>query len=95
MVPVGSLTMSWEAVTETIAGEPVEIVAYQLVIEKDVEPHPTMVGKYGLSMYLPATTTSIAVPAGFLEPSAAYAWEVLAIASNGNQTLSSGAFETE
>ena len=53
-----------------------------------------MIGKLGLSMYLPRTVTSIAVPDGFLEPRTAYNWEVLAIERSGNQTLSSGSFET-
>jgi hypothetical protein len=46
-------------------------------------------------MYLPASVTSIAVPDGFLEPGTAYKWEVLAIEESGNQTLSSGEFQTQ
>lgn len=53
-----------------------------------------MVGKMGLSVYLPATVTSIAIPDGFLEPGTAYKWEVLAIEESGNQTPSSGEFQT-
>jgi hypothetical protein len=86
---------SWSPVTETIEGEPVTIIAYQLIVEKIEDPHPHMIGKMGLSMYLPASTTSIVIPDGFLEPGTAYAWEVLAIEESGNQTLSSGGFETE
>ncbi len=74
--------------SKTITGEPVEIIAYQLIIEKDVEPHPHMIGKLGLSMYVPRSVTSIAVPNGFLQPGTAYKWEVLAIERSGNQTLS-------
>ena len=83
-----------EAMSKTITGEPVKIIAYQLIIEKDVDPHPHTIGKLGLSMYLPRTVTSIAVPDGFLEPRTAYNWEVLAIERSGNQTLSSGSFQT-
>ena len=71
-----------------------KIIAYQLIIEKDVEPHPHMIGKFGLSMYLPPSVTGIDVPDGFLEPGSAYNWEVLAIERSGNQTLSSGSFKT-
>ena len=53
-----------------------------------------MIGKFGLSMYLPPSVTQIAVPNGFLEDRTAYNWEVLAIERSGNQTLSSGSFET-
>jgi hypothetical protein len=94
-VPVADLGIRWGAVTQSIHGEPVKIIAYQLIVEKDVEPHPRMIGKLGLSMYLPATVTSMTIPAAFLEPATTYLWEVLAIADSGNQTLSSSAFKTE
>jgi hypothetical protein len=84
----------WKPVTKTITGEPVSIIAYQLIVEKDVNPHRHMIGKLGLSMYVPRSVTSIAVPNGFLQPRTAYKWEVLAIERSGNQTLSSGSFRT-
>jgi hypothetical protein len=93
-VPVRGVVARWRPVLRTIAGEPVRIIAYQLIIEKDVEPHRHMIGKLGLSMYLPRSVTSIAVPNGFLQRGAAYNWEVLAIERSGNQTLSSGSFRT-
>ncbi len=93
--PVRGLVARWTPVSKTITGEPVRIISYQLIIEKDVEPHPHMIGKLGLSMYLPPSVTSMAIPDGFLEPRTAYKWEVLAIEHSGNQTLSSGAFRTE
>jgi hypothetical protein len=95
VVPVGDLEVRWGAVTQTITGADVNIIAYQLIIEKDEEPHPHMIGKFGLSIYVPASVTSLTVPAGFLEPGTLYKWEVLAIEESGNQTLSSGEFETE
>jgi hypothetical protein len=93
-VPVQDVVTRWRPVTRTITGEPVTIIAYQLVIEKDVEPHPHMIGKLGLSIYVARNVTSIDVPNGFLEPATAYKWEVLAIERSGNQTLSSGSFRT-
>jgi hypothetical protein len=93
-VPVQGVVARWKPVSKTIRGEPVTIIAYQLIIEKDVEPHRHMIGKLGLSMYLPRTVTSIAVPDGFLQRRTAYKWEVLAIERSGNQTLSSGSFRT-
>ena len=95
VVPVTGTVASWGAVTQTITGQPVNIIAYQLIIEKDEEPHPHMIGKMGLSIYVPASVTSIALPDGFLEPGTAYKWEVLAIEESGNQTLSSGKFRTQ
>lgn len=93
-VPVRNLVARWMPVSKTITGEPVRIIAYQLIIERDVEPHPHMIGKLGLSMYVPPSVTSIAVPNGFLQPRTVYKWEVLAIERSGNQTLSSGSFRT-
>jgi hypothetical protein len=94
-VPTQGVIADWEPVSKTITGKPTKIIAYQLIIEKDVEPHRHMIGKFGLSMYLPPSVTSIDVPDGFLEPDTAYDWEVLAIERSGNQTLSSAAFVTE
>ena len=94
-VPVRGVVARWKPVSKTLTGEPVTIIAYQLIIEKDVEPHRHMIGKLGLSMYLPRSVTSIAVPNGFLQPRSAYKWEVLAIERSGNQTLTSGSFRTK
>jgi hypothetical protein len=94
IVDAGELQIQWGAVSQTITGKPINVIAYQLIIEKDVTPHPHMIGKLGLQMYLPPTTTQIKVPAGFLEPGSAYNWEVLAIEESGNQTLSSSSFST-
>ena len=93
-VPARGVVARWKPVSKTITGKPVQIIAYQLIIEKDVEPHRHMIGKFGLSMYLPRSVTRIDVPDGFLEPGTAYNWEVLAIERSGNQTLSSGSFKT-
>jgi hypothetical protein len=94
IVPVRGVVARWRPVTQTITGEPVRIIAYQLIVEKDAKPHRHMIGKLGLSIYLPRTVTSVAIPNGFLEPRTAYDWEVLAIERSGNQTLSSGSFRT-
>lgn len=88
------LLVSWSPVDKTIDGSDVNIIAYQLIIEKDEAPHPHMIGKLGLSMYLPASVTQITIPAEFLEPGTDYEWEVLAIEESGNQTLNSSQFST-
>ncbi|MGI0037203.1 MAG: hypothetical protein ACRD99_02445 [Nitrososphaera sp.] len=88
------LVVSWSAVDKTIDETDVTIIAYQLIIEKDEAPHPHMIGKMGLSMYLPAPVTQMTIPAEFLEPGTDYDWEVLAIEESGNQTLNSGSFST-
>jgi hypothetical protein len=93
-VPTQGVVADWDRVEKTITGKPVTIVAYQLIIEKDADPPRHMIGKFGLSMYVRPSVTSIDVPDGFLERDTAYNWEVLAIERSGNQTLSSGTFRT-
>lgn len=93
-VPTRGVVARWKPVSKTMTGKPVTIIAYQLIIETDAEPHRHMIGKLGLSIYVPRSVTSIAVPTGFLQPRTAYKWEVLAIERSGNQTLSSGSFRT-
>ena len=88
------VTMKWGAVTRTITGEPVKIIAYQLIVEKDEAPHPRMIGKFALNVRFPSTVTSMELPEGFLQPDTKYKWEVLAVEKGGNQTLSSSEFKT-
>ena len=89
------LLVSWEPVDETIDGDPVNIIAYQLIVEKEEdEPHPNMIGTIGLSMYLPADVTEVSVPEELLEPGTEYEWEVLAIEESGNQSIMSSTFST-
>ena len=95
VVPVENLLVSWSPVDKTIEGDDVDIISYQLIIKKDEIPHPNMIGKMGLSMYLPASVTQIMIPKEFLEPGTDYNWEVLAIEESGNQSLMSSQFSTE
>jgi hypothetical protein len=88
------LLVSWEPVDKTIDGSNVKIIAYQLIIEKDVEPDPHMIGTFGLSMYLPPDVTEMTIPEEFLEPGTDYEWEVLAIEESGNQSINSSSFNT-
>lgn len=88
------LLVSWSPVDKTIDGSDVDIIAYQLIIEKDEEPHPHMIGKMGLSMYLPSDVTEMTIPEEFLEPGTDYEWEVLAIEESGNQSINSSSFST-
>ena len=96
VVPLGDVVMSWGAVTETITGEPVNIIAYELIIEKIGDPDQHMIGKpNSLSMHLRPSVTEITISATFFEAGAKYDWEVLAVEESGNQTLASGKFATE
>ena len=89
-----NLVVEWQPVTTSLDGKSINIIAYELIIQKDQPQHPHMIGKRGLDIHLPATVTRIIVPKGFLEAGSKYKWEVLAIEESGNQTLSSGEFST-
>jgi hypothetical protein len=95
-VPVDDVVFKWKSVEKNIDGSRTNIIAYQLIVEKDEDPHKHMIGKMGsLSMYLPASTTSIKIPKEFFEQGTDYDWEVLAIEESGNQSIMSSSFSTE
>jgi len=81
-----SLVISWQPVTEPAEGfeGPIDIVGYQVIVDS-------------FQVTLPASSTSVTVPPEFvasLEPGQ-HEFEVLAIDSSGNQTITEGSFETE
>ena len=90
-----NVVVSWGTVSEDIDGSAINIVGYEVIVEEDAEPlFPQGFARPVLSVHVPASVTSMTVPVGFLEDDACYLFEVLAIEETGNQTLSSGAFET-
>lgn len=82
-VPV---VVTWNAVTETIEGDPIDIEAYEVIVEGD---------ELKIDFVMPAALgTTLTVPAEALEPGTEYDLEVLAIADNGNQTITETCFVT-
>jgi hypothetical protein len=82
-VPV---VVTWNAVTETIDGDPIDIEAYEVIVEGD---------ELDIDVVMPAGLgTTLTVPAEPLEPGTEYDLEVLAIADNGNQTITETCFVT-
>jgi hypothetical protein len=99
--PSEVVVIHWLPVTTTIPGlEPVRsvnIVGYQVIVEEDAagEAPPefnVVVAKCGVGALPPCEVT---VSPQFLKPGTAYLYEVLAIAGNGNQTITEGSFETQ
>lgn len=90
LVDPNSAVVMWEQV-EAPNSSP--IVGYQVLVVQLESEFPA-IPKVALDVIMPATATSMAVPAGFLLPDTEYEWEVLAIESGGNQTLSSSFFTT-
>jgi hypothetical protein len=95
IVPLADLKMRWQGTGKALDGSDIKLISYQLIVEKQEEPHVNMIGKRGLSMHLPASVTEMTVPAAVLETGTPYKWEVLAIEESGNQTLTEGTFKTQ
>jgi len=74
------VVISWNEVITTIDGEPIDVAGYQ-VLAGDVIDALT-------------SETMLTVPDGLLEAGTLYNFEVLAIARNGNQTITEGCFVT-
>ncbi len=77
--------VEWQAVADPPGSA---IVGYQVIVERD-DPHLV------IDIKLSADTTSVRIPAAFMDPGTPYIFEVLAIEEGGNQTISEGEFETE
>ena len=93
-VPLEDLVISWADVTETVAGGPVDITGYEVIVTKEVEDDPHGFSRPTYDVHVPATVDSLSVPAEFLEPDTVYELEVLALEQSGNQTISVGFFKT-
>jgi hypothetical protein len=79
-----SVVISWDPVTAPPAGFPAKtivIVGYQVIVDP-------------FQVTLPASATSVTLPAEFVESlgSGAHPFEVLAIEASGNQTITEGSF---
>jgi len=81
------VTVMWNDVTATIDGDPIDIEAYEVIVEgDDLEM---------IDVVMPADAgTALTVPGEALEPGTEYDLEVLAIAENGNQTITETCFVT-
>ncbi len=90
VVDPNHLVVAWQPVGPANASP---IIGYQVLV---VKPNTGLRGlpKIILDVMMPPSASSMAVPPGFLLRDSAYEWEVLAIESGGNQTLSVGHFKT-
>jgi hypothetical protein len=79
--------VSWEEVPDP---EDSTIEAYQVIVTQLLDVLP----KRTFSVHVPASATSVEVPATFMQRDAEYEFEVLAIEAGGNQTISAGSFST-
>jgi hypothetical protein len=93
-VPLKDLVVSWDQVTETVAGGPVDITGYEVIVTKEVADDPNGFSRPTYDVHVPANLSNLRVPAEFLEANTVYELEVLALEVSGNQTISVGFFKT-
>jgi hypothetical protein len=93
-VSVDDLVIGWDHVTKTVAGGPVDITGYEVIVTKEVEDDPHGFSRPTYDVHVPATVNSLSVPTEFLEADTVYELEVLALEVSGNQTISVGFFKT-
>lgn len=92
VVEPSDLSVSWETVTETIDGNPVEITSYQVIITKVEHEDPHGFSRPVYDIHLGPDSDSLTVPEAFFERDTLYELEVLAIEVTGNQTIALGFF---
>ena len=96
LVDPNDLVIRWDPVTETIDGDPLTLVGYEVIVtneDKDgADPngmsHPIM------STHVVPSVSSLTVPPEFLEPATEYELEIIAIEESGNQTITVLFFDT-
>ena len=80
------VTIAWKPVKTAIGGAPIEVVKYEVIVEND---------ELNFDAKFPAKPSpALTIPAGLLRPNTRYSFEVLAVAKNGNQTITEGCFTT-
>ena len=89
-----NVIIKWEPVTKTIFGKPVEIAGYEVIVRRLTPANPHGFAHANYDVHVLPTATELAVPDSFWEPNTPYEFEVLALEASGNQTLTSGFFET-
>ena len=84
--PARGVVIAWNPVTESIDGEPLEIVRYEVIVEND---------DLNFDVKFPAGTgTMLSVSLELLQPGTSYIGEVLAVEESGNQTITEFGFTT-
>jgi hypothetical protein len=89
-----NVVIKWEPVTKTISGAPVTIVGYEVIVRRLTPANPHGFAHANYDVHVLPSATELAVPNSFWEPNTPYEFEVLALEASGNQTLTSGFFET-
>ncbi len=93
-VPLEGLVVTWDEVTETVDGGPVNITGYQVIVTNEDAEDPHGFARPVYDVHVPPSVTELSVAPEFLEADTVYELEVLALEESGNQTISVGFFKT-
>ncbi len=91
-VPVADLKVAWNPVTTALDGGPVDIIGYQLTVEKHNYTDPNGFSRPDINIHVSPDQTSFIVPASILDAASVYEIEVLAIEVSGNMTIGGASF---
>ena len=81
------VVVSWNPVTTSFFGDPIDIKGYEVIVENDFDTN--------FDVHMPAEQgTQLMVSPEVLKPGHDYIFEVLAIEEGGNQTITEGCFST-
>jgi len=95
VVSSDGFTVTWNHVTTTLDGDPLNRTGYEVIITKDVPDDPNGFSRPTFDVHVLPSETSLTVPIEFLEPGTRYELEVLVLEVSGNQTITSLFFETQ
>jgi hypothetical protein len=93
-VSTTDLAITWDEVTETVDGGPVNITGYEVIVTKEDHDDPHGFSQPIYDVHVPPSMTRLPVPEEFLERGTVYELEVLSLEVSGNQTISVGFFKT-
>lgn len=93
-VMVDGLVVAWDAVEETVFGEPLTISGYEVIVTKVEHDDPNGLSRPIYDVHVGPETLSLDIPVGFLEAATLYELEILALEWSGNQTITVGFFKT-
>ncbi|MBA3711758.1 MAG: hypothetical protein H0W76_04815, partial [Pyrinomonadaceae bacterium] len=95
VVSSAGFAVTWNHVTTTLDGDPLNRTGYEVIITKDVPDDPNGFSRPTFDVHVLPSETSLTVPSEFLEPGTRYEIEVLVLEVSGNQTITSLFFETQ
>lgn len=89
------LVITWDSVTQTVDGDPVQISGYEVIVTKQTKDDPHGFSLPVLSAHVLPSVTSLTIPREFMESGTEYELEVIAIEESGNQTITAIFFKTQ